>query len=700
VGVDYNDPGTPDSTFTYKDAGGVPDPLGRLLSRTDPIGTTIFSYKPLTAVNGAGQLYEENGPLADDTLRRDYDWKGAQNSRQVRSDAGAVLHSESFLTDSLGRLTQTVNELGTFTAGYTAGNISPNMNTWSRPNGLSSQFDWYAANAGANALGLQQIHHSQAGSTVSKFGYTFDLAGRIQTWTRQLDPAVANQKDWGLAYSRAGELTGVVEKNASAVETGRASWSYDPAGNWYATGDSTATTHRTHDSMNRLSQIGGAGKTVVEGTLNEPANVSVAGQPAVVSSVPGTGDFKFQKEIPVAQGNNNFQIIATDAKGNARTQNYSVQVGAAQKIYEYDLNGNLLREKDPAGTVIRSFEWDGADRLKAINWGTQRIEWTYNALGQKVLETVNGVASKHFLWDGIAILLEKTPTHTITKRFYGEGEQRVSGADAGNYYYTRDHLGSIREVVNQTGVLQARYDYDAYGKRSIHYQCSGYLNGCNFGYTGHVTLASLAAGQSELVLTHFRAYDPQLGRWLSADPIGEAGGLNLYGYVGGDPINHSDPLGLVMLNLVDNKEKSRYRSFNKFNPNNGTFTVGMHGNACGNDLKDAQGKPLSIKQLADLIRSSPYYNGQPVTLYSCNAGAACPTGANFAQRLADELGVGVRGPDGYFGISSDDDEDWPSESRRPPRVIISRTEGGRNDPNLGYKWHDPNKGGNDKCEKK
>ena len=255
------------TTFAYNDTSGIPDPLGRLLSRTDPIGTTAYSYKPLTTVNGAGQLYEENGPLADDTLRRDYDWQGAQNSRQVRSDAGGVLHSESVITDSLDRLTQTTNELGTFTAGYTAGNISPNMNSWSRPNGMSTQFDWYAANAGANALGLKEIHHAQVGTTVSKFGYGYDLSGQIQTWSRQLDPAAANKKDWTLAYSRAGELTGVIEKNAAAVETSRASWSYDPAGNWYATGDTTATTHRTHDSMNRLNQIGGAGKTVVEGTL-------------------------------------------------------------------------------------------------------------------------------------------------------------------------------------------------------------------------------------------------------------------------------------------------------------------------------------------------------------------------------------------------------------------------------------------------
>jgi RHS repeat-associated protein len=49
--------------------------------------------------------------------------------------------------------------------------------------------------------------------------------------------------------------------------------------------------------------------------------------------------------------------------------------------------------------------------------------------------------------------------------------------------------------------------------------------------------------RSGLYLTHYRAYDPRLGRWLSRDPIWEAGGINLYGYVGGDPVGWVDPSG-------------------------------------------------------------------------------------------------------------------------------------------------------------
>jgi uncharacterized protein RhaS with RHS repeats len=51
-------------------------------------------------------------------------------------------------------------------------------------------------------------------------------------------------------------------------------------------------------------------------------------------------------------------------------------------------------------------------------------------------------------------------------------------------------------------------------------------------------------------LTKYRVYDPKDGRWLSRDPIGEAGGINLYAYVGGNPVNWIDPLGLSGILII------------------------------------------------------------------------------------------------------------------------------------------------------
>jgi type VI secretion system secreted protein VgrG len=96
--------------------------------------------------------------------------------------------------------------------------------------------------------------------------------------------------------------------------------------------------------------------------------------------------------------------------------------------------------------------------------------------------------------------------------------------------------------MNINGTLAARYDYEPYGKRIVQYEASGYT--CDLGFTGHISQQSAVSGQSEIVLTHYRAYDPNFGKWLSADPIGERGGMNLYAYVMGNPLNALDQFGL------------------------------------------------------------------------------------------------------------------------------------------------------------
>jgi len=83
--------------------------------------------------------------------------------------------------------------------------------------------------------------------------------------------------------------------------------------------------------------------------------------------------------------------------------------------------------------------------------------------------------------------------------------------------------------------VRARYDYDPFGRVT---KVSGDRDSV-FLYTGHFWHA-----QSGLYLTLYRAYDANLGRWLSRDPIGESGGMNFYAYVGNNPINAFDPLGL------------------------------------------------------------------------------------------------------------------------------------------------------------
>lgn len=116
-------------------------------------------------------------------------------------------------------------------------------------------------------------------------------------------------------------------------------------------------------------------------------------------------------------------------------------------------------------------------------------------------------------------------------RFFGHSEQHGGSAR----YVTRDHLGSVREVADSSGSVVTRNDYDPYGRLTR----VGGTEDSKFGFTGHYTHSPTG-----LSLALFRAYDPSACRWLSADPIREAGGLNLYAYVEGNPIGGVDGLGL------------------------------------------------------------------------------------------------------------------------------------------------------------
>jgi RHS repeat-associated protein len=140
------------------------------------------------------------------------------------------------------------------------------------------------------------------------------------------------------------------------------------------------------------------------------------------------------------------------------------------------------------------------------------------------------------LEDGI-MLEARDGSGSLIAQYFLLGEA-ISGT---SYFYTKDRIGSIREMTTFSGALAAQYSFDLYGKRT---KLQG-TQESDFQYARYYFHQN-----SGLNLTLNRAYNPRLGRWTNRDPIGEQGGINPYVYVGNRPIFLTDLSGLSPSNFV------------------------------------------------------------------------------------------------------------------------------------------------------
>ena len=463
-----------------------------------------------------------------------YDALGRLTGRSINGAA----NSTSVTLDPLGRVTGMTNPLATGTGSFQYGYLGATglVTSGSYPNGQVSNFSYYG-NTGDERL--EQIQNlDSARNLISQFNYQYDADGEITGWQQQ-NSALSGTNGYAVNYDAASQLNWATLSNGTNATS--YSYGYDKAGNRQQAQVNSSATSFNYNGLNEVTGQSAGGLTQFRGSLSKWGNVTVGGNSAAVTGT--ASPYQFSGAVSLATGTNVVQIVATATSGVSGTTNYLVTVasGSASTL-TYDADGEMTNNGQG-----QAYQWDAANRLAAIWYGGavgsgSSSNFTYNGLGQRVAiveKNAGGTvtSTKQLLWclGDAEPSEERDASDNVTKRFYPQGEQ-ISGT---NYFYTFDHLGSVREMMDATGNLsnlRVRYAYDLWGQET---KLTGTMDS-DFGYAGYYQHLP-----SSLNMTMFRQYAPGLGRWISRDPIGEAGGINLYEYVYNDPVALYDPEGLI-----------------------------------------------------------------------------------------------------------------------------------------------------------
>jgi RHS repeat-associated protein len=355
----------------------------------------------------------------------------------------------------------------------------------------------------------------------SVIAYSHTARGQVASIVADGPPPLAT-----FAYDAAGRRT------SRTLENGITStYAYDADGQLTSlTHGSVETLTYTYDNMHRRTG---------EARSSAPARTfgyDLTGQLIAVNQSSGNATFAYD-----AVGN---RTVVTGASGagsytaNSLNQ-YTTEPGGA---LTYDANGNL------ATGGGATYTHNGNSRMvSAVGPGSATASFGRDGRNRDVKRTIDGVTT-YLIYDGWNLVAEYNAAGTLTTQYiHGPRVDEILAkvTPASTTFPLPDALGSTIAVTDASGVVLERvYYFDAFGTPTFRSGAGVPLpdtsTGTRFLFTGREWFARLG-----LYDYRNRTYSPRLGRFVQADPIRfDAGDVNLYRYVGNEPVLLSDPLGL------------------------------------------------------------------------------------------------------------------------------------------------------------
>ena len=523
--------------------------LNRLQSVTDQNGgITSYTYDSrnnltsITDANGNITTYTYDSlnrliaTLSPDTGTTTYTYD-ANGNVLTKTDANGV--TVTFSYDALNRRTaiQFPDSSQNITYSYDNTQYQNNigrLSTLTDPSGTVS-YDY-------DTMGRIRQEDNQTGSVQYITEYTYDLYGNLLTATYPGGRVIT------YTYNQMNKVASVTDTYLGVPRTLVSNITYQPFGDvasmTYGNGVVTTKTYNNRYQLNALN-IGNlkqlaytrdnAGNiTAITDTLNLSTNKSYTYDNLYRLTL-ATGQWGLLTYAYNPVGNRTNETTSTGSTVYTYTTNTNkLSLASGEKMFNfsYDNNGNTTAENN------KQYIYNQNQRLTQVTDSSTVLgEYVYNAKGQRSVKTVNGQTTVfHYAQKGL-LIAESTLSGTITAEYVYLNGQPLTKVENNNiYYYHNDHLGTPITITNSSGQAVWNGEYLPFGEPL---SVSGSItNNLRFPRQYYDS-------ETGLHQNWHRDFKPEVGRYVEADPIGINKGYNhLYVYVGNNPVNWFDPLGL------------------------------------------------------------------------------------------------------------------------------------------------------------
>ena len=415
-----------------------------------------------------------------------------------------------------------------------------------------------------------RLQYIRQGST-EKLYYTYDNNGNV------LSVRANGSTTTGFAYNTANRVTSITDPFGNVIGYG-----YDAAGNRTSINyPGSKVVNYTFDADNRLSTV----KDWL-GTATTTYGYNTAGILQSITNANGTTtSFTYDtanRLKTLANKKSNLSVISDyslslDNVGNpysiVRNEPLAPPIPAMADItYGYNdahqiLNaGSTTYTHDNLGNLQTSsngknFTFDYANRMTGATIGADTFSFAYDAFGNRISRTKNGTQTKYLLDlnAGMSNVLAETNSAGVVQNYYVHGLGLISRIDnAGlRFTYHYDQLGNTIAVTDDSNIVTESYTYDEFGSKLA----SSGTAANPFKFVGRYGVMDEENG---LLYMRARYYDADNGRFISRDPLGFGGeDLNLYAYVGGNPLMGIDPTGLADTNKTSSNKAGSKKSTKK-----------------------------------------------------------------------------------------------------------------------------------------